>query len=1163
MTQILLKSIDFSKYLCYNNTNKAIGGVFTQYFKKALSLTAALTLLTYGTAVRFPQPIDCGSDAAQIQQFIASLSALTTPDEPFETLRYDVNEQQLYCDGKPVGQCYGGFSVHDGTVTVSAQSLGIEEQAELSPEQAAAHAGIAYTEDADGLTFRAPFHSSRLILRCEGEPQQSELAESISDYQDLHVLQYRSSAEAYAAYQRYQADNSVSLVQPDQIYHADVQCCAIPNADKDPAVGYIGADVFCEQLQSEHETLPEITVAILDTGLYAEHSWFSGRVADGGITMLTNDSNDFDDSFGHGTHCAGIVAQSTPDNVQILPVKVLTNRGYGYDSSIYCGILYALEQGADVVSMSLGGSGESWIIDEGIAALTAADIPCIVAAGNEHENAMYHHPASNPDCVTIAAVKPNSDDAAQPDFQLADFSNYGACIDFCAPGYQIQSACNNESNETVKMSGTSMATPFVTAAYANLLSYDPTLSSARIYECLKANATDLGAEGFDPKFGWGLINLNDILLSNTDAPNGTDILPENSAPDTTKENTELFEEQPVLIPPNTTGNSCTIQPDVPFVHQCDQYYFTLEADTRLSLQTQYGQPVSGVILSMWDQKYHSISDLESVDLEAGSHILLPDTTRSDLPEQQEICVLHTEALSIYMAEAEAIDAFYTGSPVTPQVQVRINGKLLHEGIDYTILNDTPLTEVGRYRLQIEGIGRYYDSRSFTFQILPAEQESAPLLNEGSHSAEIETPGSQITYRWIPEFAKYCFTRTDNRPGSIRILDESGNLTASLSGVGSQSIAVDVIPDTLYYVSVSLESPTLTGSFPFSLTSDFGMLADCTVRMPERLAADSGVPEYEIYDGSVRLTEGTDFEVFALGGEKQYGLAVIVFRGVGKYHGMIEQYYEICPETLNPLPEKIPDAFDIAADQNVTALGSVPGTMRLFRFSAPSDGVYRLMLPEIETSGISAFVYDSDGTLLAADQTEYTLEYGEALQILCVTPTLGTMFGDDVVFQLKAVSLSNDTVWESEGVRYSIMENGTACVMDAACGEAGGVRIPDTVVYPTTGETVSVSRIDAEFRAKIADTHTIYGAHGGNMEAYCEEQSLCFAAEILPAISSGDLTGDGIVTAADLLTLNRILNECSGMILNASVMESADCNADGILDMNDMQIMCRLMHNSYP
>lgn len=1136
--------------------------------QKILSVTAALTLLICGTAGKCPPHSHSRytDDAAQMQNLIASLSAMPAPDEPFETLRYNAAEQQLYCDDIPVGQSYGGFSVHDGTVTVSAQSLGLNEQADLTPEQANASAGITFSEDADGLTLSSPFAVSRLIVRCEGEPANAGQAQSVTEYRGLHILQYSSPAEAYSAYQQYQADNRVSMVQPDQLYHVAAEPCSIPVYDKDDAVGYIGADKYCTELLSEKDTLPEVTVAVLDTGLDTEHGWFEGRIADGCLAMMKNDPTDyFYDGYGHGTHCAGIIAQSTTDNVKILPVKVINDRGYGYDSSIYFGILYAMEQGADVINMSLGGNGESWLIDEGIAALTAADIPCVVAAGNECENAKYHHPAKNPDCITVSAVEntgSNPDNPGNPNFQLALFSNSGMCIDFCAPGCQIQSAVPDASethNALDYYSGTSMATPFVSAAYADLLSYDPTLSAADIYAYLKANAIDLGTEGFDPYFGWGMISLDGILplLRAGSVPVSDD------PPVSESDFPELKDIH--LDAPNEYGEFSTIQTDVPFVHSGSvySYYFTLEQDCRLSLQSLSGKSYSGKVRNIVTNFVGDISDTQPAELESGTYTLEINQKPSYDASEQDILTLKTEALSIYMADITPLDAYYTGEPITPRTNITLNGKQLYEGIDYCIIDSEPIDDISTRSFEVMGIGRYYDERSFTFSVLPAKDPDRPLLTEGSHIAEIPEAADSVCWRWIPEAAQYCFHWEDNRPGSIRIYDASGELTASLLGPDTQYMTADVIQNAEYTVCVSLECSSLTGNIPFSLTSDFRMLEDCTVRMPERItvaseSAEPPMPEYEIYDGSKKLTEGTDFEVFAQGCETQYGLAEIVFRGIGRYCGITEQFYEICPASPNLLPANLPTAYELPLNLNVTALRNYPGTLRLLRFAAPSDGTYRLILPDFDSSGISTFVYDMNGELMPADQTDFTLKSGEAVQILCVTTALATGFEAQAPFRFQVIPLSNDTYWESDGFRWWICGQGTAFLADADIDAYGGIRIPETVIHPVTGETIQVGGIDSALQLKLAGTHTIYGEKGGNTESLCEYYLLCYAADPLPEVITGDLTGDGIVTEDDLLTLSRILSECKGMIVNASVEKAADCNQDGELNILDLQAMCGLM-----
>ena len=1118
-----------------------------QHMKRILAAAAAFLMLGGRTAGTYPFSPGSIPRTDQLRQLIKSLSALPVPEEPFALLRFDTNEQQLYCDGIPVGQQYAGCTVQNGTLRISAASLGItpeqSPQDTLSPQEAAQLAGIEYTEQPDGISIRSPFESSRLILQCDGTPQHIGNAEALAETGNLHILQYRTPAEAYAAYQRFQADSRICAVQPDCIYHADMHCSAVNDSDRDNAVSLIGADSYCEWLCAEKDTLPEIQIAVLDTGLYAEHNWFTNRVAAGGITLMTNDSDEPTDAYGHGTHCAGIIAQSSPENVKILPVKVLSDRGYGFGTEIYCGMLYAIEQGAEIVSMSLGGNGEDLLLDEGIAALTAAGVICVAAAGNEHEDAKYHHPARNPDCITVSSVSTDTDDEGNLTYVRSPFSNYGACVDFCAPGASVRSAFPDKPDQLWTLSGTSMATPFVAAACADLLSYDPSLSIAQVYALLKEHALDLGTEGFDTDFGWGMIDLSGIRFE-TPLPdisgNFNPVIPEEPARDTEQA--------------EPAADSCArILPDQPFLHDSGQYSVLLDTDAHFTLHVQSGEAISGTLTDVrHPSSTYEISDSQAAELEAGNYILTLNTPAQTDPARQAVVTLQTEQRSVYMAEIAPVDAFFTGEAVTPHANVMLNGVPLRENIDYTIEAGKSLTKPGRYRLTLKGKGAYYDSQIFTFRILPDEPPQTELLTEGTHSAVIREPGAQFIFRWIPEKTQYCFTREDNRPGSIRIYDAEGGLVASLSGILEQNAVVDVIPQAEYRIVIAPESPSLTGEFPFTLTSDFRLLETCTVQMPARITTDAenSIPQYAVFDGETQLTEGEDYTVFAVGGEQQPGLADIVFRGAGKYCGFLEQTYEICPASP-PETEAVP----LPCGSTLTYLRGNPGTMQLFRFTAPADGSYRFRLPAPETDGVSTFVYDSAGLIPDAEQTDFTMKQSDELLILCVTQTLTTQFESSDSYQLRAAALHPDQEWESGGIRFRLTEDGTALVIGAEHDSEGGIRIPDTVQIPGSGETAAVCGIDAALRAEIAETHTIYGKHDGSTETYCREMSLCFAAEDLTDAAAGDLTGDGEVTWADLLTLNRILSECPGMILNVAVMQAADLNADGILDMTDLR-QCR-------
>ena len=196
-------------------------------------------------------------------------------------------------------------------------------------------------------------------------------------------------------------------------------------------------------------------------------------------------------------------------------------------------MLYAAEQGADVVSMSIGCDGLSLLMQDAVQRLQQKGIPVIAAAGNDARDVKYENPANIRDVISVSAVTDNymtneykfseflrsiQPELPQNRYQPAAFSNFGDGIDFAAPGDKITSAYLYGQNALSSDSGTSMAAPFVAACFANLLDYDRNLTHGRIFEILKANAIDLGEPGFDSTFGWGMITLADLVFTSGDCP---------------------------------------------------------------------------------------------------------------------------------------------------------------------------------------------------------------------------------------------------------------------------------------------------------------------------------------------------------------------------------------------------------------------------------------------------------------------------------------------------------------------------------------------------------------------------------------------------------------------------------------------------------------------
>lgn len=301
------------------------------------------------------------------------------------------------------------------------------------------------------------------------------------------------------------ADPNVEYIEPDLLMRksADVSDPAFPDQWGLPA---IDAPEAWDQVTSTSK----VVVAVIDTGVDYTHPDLVNRVDTvNDYDYVNSDSNAMDDE-GHGTHVAGIIAAEANSqgtvgvagkaNVQILPLKALDATGSGYLSHIAQAVMYAADEGADIINMSLGAKGYSQTMEEAVNYAVAQGSVVIVAAGNETDNADLYTPASIPAAITVSAVNQS--------LTLASFSNFGSSIDIAAPGVDIVSDWIN--GKYMIADGTSQAAPMVSGVAA-LLKAQENLSSSQITSRLLATATDLGVSGRDNQYGYGLVNANKAL----------------------------------------------------------------------------------------------------------------------------------------------------------------------------------------------------------------------------------------------------------------------------------------------------------------------------------------------------------------------------------------------------------------------------------------------------------------------------------------------------------------------------------------------------------------------------------------------------------------------------------------------------------------------------
>jgi len=308
---------------------------------------------------------------------------------------------------------------------------------------------------------------------------------------------------------------SIRAVEPERIMHA------IAVEEPAAAARFADDDAFTWGLRATgvdatSATGCAIRVAILDTGLDAEHPDFAGRA----ITARSFVSRPTaDDGQGHGTHCTGTACgpadppqgrrYAIASQAEIFAGKVLDDSGAGTDASILAGIDWAITNGCHVISMSLGANVRtvSAVYETVGRRALAAGTLIVAAAGNNARRAdgvlgFVGMPANSPSIMAVGAVDA---DLAVADFSAASNPVEGGRIDIAGPGVDVYSAWPLP-RRTNTISGTSMATPHV-AGIAALLSQQTGARAQALWDALVEGAQALDLPASD--VGAGLVRAPD------------------------------------------------------------------------------------------------------------------------------------------------------------------------------------------------------------------------------------------------------------------------------------------------------------------------------------------------------------------------------------------------------------------------------------------------------------------------------------------------------------------------------------------------------------------------------------------------------------------------------------------------------------------------------
>lgn len=328
-----------------------------------------------------------------------------------------------------------------------------------------------------------PFANARIIVKSSKELDYTGSVAYVNGYEDLHVIQYSTPAEAKKAMEYYNSLSYVKYAEPDAI----AQICATPGDYEYVSWGwgedYVNAQDYNDWILTQVgsiDELPEIIVAVIDTGADSDHPMIADRLVPG-HDFENNDTNPEDD-HGHGTHVSGTIIDGTYANIKVMPLKVLDADGYGDEAIIASAMEYAALNGCAVANMSLSGpctEPKHERYEEAVELGKQNNCVFCVAAGNNNIYADQRCPANVEDCITVASYSQG--------YVFSDFSNMGSCVDLTAPGGDIRSA--RMGGGYVAMSGTSMATPHVAAVCGMIKTVNPDISVEEITSIVKGNVT--------------------------------------------------------------------------------------------------------------------------------------------------------------------------------------------------------------------------------------------------------------------------------------------------------------------------------------------------------------------------------------------------------------------------------------------------------------------------------------------------------------------------------------------------------------------------------------------------------------------------------------------------------------------------------------------------
>lgn len=404
---------------------------------------------------------------------------------------------------------------------------------------------ISYSKDNIIVVYKDGTSTTKINKQLDANDSANSTAKKLDSNTKYAVAEVPDDQTVSETVKKYEKSSIVKYAQPNYKYKALSTNYGVNDTYSSYLWHFnninVAAAAATYKAFSASKSVSTTNVAIIDTGVNVDHE-------DLGINKnlsvdITSSSNGnysklSEDEEGHGTHVTGIVdalsnnsmgvagVGSTiaynddneyKNNLNVFVENVFSHdssyRYYAYDADVINGIKYAIDNKAQVINMSLGGTGGSdKLLTDALDSCYNSGITVVCAAGNDggtYAAEYVNYPSDYDTCISVTATDNNN--------KITSYSSHNAYKDIAAPGgsgensdYYIFSTYKNSYAE---MAGTSMAAPVVTGVVAAMYSINPKLTVDQVKKILYSTATDLGKAGRDDYYGNGLINANKAIVA--------------------------------------------------------------------------------------------------------------------------------------------------------------------------------------------------------------------------------------------------------------------------------------------------------------------------------------------------------------------------------------------------------------------------------------------------------------------------------------------------------------------------------------------------------------------------------------------------------------------------------------------------------------------------